>query len=120
MENSDLATLIFGPTPAEATTFSEPQPEEQELFQEWRKIDLVSLLFASLPASEGSVAPLSEKELEELSEHIRSGHSSKSSWRRGCMEADGPRKIHWSVRDIDKATHTLHIDIASPLGIPIS
>ena len=30
------------------------------------------------------------------------------------MEADGPRKIHRSVRDIDKATHTLHIDIAGP------
>ena len=30
------------------------------------------------------------------------------------MEADGPRKNHRSVRDIDKATHTLHIDIAGP------
>ena len=76
MENSDLATLIFGPMPAEAMTFSEPQPEEQELLQEWCKTDLVSLPFASLPASDGSIAPLSEKELEELSEHIRSGHSS--------------------------------------------
>ena len=33
---------------------------------------------------------------------------------RGCLQVDDPRKVHRTVRDIDKATHTLHIDIASP------
>ena len=33
----------------------------------------------------------------------------------GCLEAEGPRRIHRTIRDIDKATHVLHIDIAGPL-----
>ena len=33
---------------------------------------------------------------------------------RGCLQAEGPRKVHRTVRDIDRATHTLHIDIAGP------
>ena len=32
------------------------------------------------------------------------------------MQSEGPRKIHRSIRDIDKATHTLHIDIAGPFA----
>ena len=49
-----------------------------------------------------------------MSEHIRSGHSCKSNLCRGCLQAEGPRKVHRTVRDIDRATHTLHIDIAGP------
>ena len=30
------------------------------------------------------------------------------------MEAEGPRRIHRSSRDVDRATHVLHIDIAGP------
>ena len=31
-----------------------------------------------------------------------------------CLQAEGPRKVHRTVGDIDRATHTLHIDIAGP------
>ena len=68
-----------------------------------------------LPVSNGSILPLSEPELQELAEHVHSGHVKKSNLCRGCLEAEGPRRTHRSIRDIDKATHTLHIDIAGPL-----
>ena len=41
----------------------------------------------------------------------------KTNLCRGCLEAEGPRKIHRTIRDIDKATHTLHIDVAGPLAV---
>ena len=61
---------------------------------------------------------LNEEELRELSEHIISGHTTKSNLCKGCLEAEGPRRIHRSVREVDKATHVLHIDIAGPLTLP--
>ena len=53
--------------------------------------------------------------MTELEEHKRSGHITKSNVCRGCLEAKGPRTIHRGVRDMDKATRTLHIDVAGPL-----
>ena len=114
MDSSDLATSIFGPLPSEALTFNLPQPDDERTLQEWCSSELVSLPSTALPASDGTVMPLNQKEREELSDHLRSGHSSKSNLCRGCLQAEGPRKVHRTVRDIDRATHTLHIDIAGP------
>ena len=41
----------------------------------------------------------------------------KSNLCKSCLEAEGPRRIHRSIRDVDKATHVLHIDIAGPLTL---
>ena len=60
---------------------------------------------------------LNEEELKELSEHVLSGHVTKSNLCKTCLEAEGPRRIHRSIRDVDKATHVLHIDIAGPLTL---
>ena len=114
MDSSDLATSLFGPLPAEAMTFNLPQPDDERTLQEWCSSELVSLPSTALRASDGTVMPLNQRERKELSDHLRSGHSSKSNLCRGCLQAEGPRQVHRTVRDIDKATHTLHIDIAGP------
>ena len=59
--------------------------------------------------------PLTDHELEELRSHISSGHLTQSNVCKGCLIAEGPRRIHRIVKDVDKATHVLHIDIAGPL-----
>ena len=33
---------------------------------------------------------------------------------KGAFFSEGPRKLHKRIRDVDKATHVLHIDIARP------
>ena len=117
MDSSDLATLLFGPLPAEAMAFNLPQPHDERTLQEWCSSELVSLPSTSLPVSDGSILPLSQREQEELSDHIRSGHSSKSNLCRGCLQAEGPRKFVGQLGTsiaYHRATHTLHIDIASP------
>ena len=76
--------------------------------------ELVSLPSTSLPASDGTILPLSQREQEELSDHIRPSHSSKSNLCRGYLQAEGSRNTHRAIRDIDRATHTLHIDITGP------
>ena len=70
-----------------------------------------------LPSSDGSMMSLNEKELHELSEHITSGHLTKGNLCRACLEAEGPRRVYWGIREVDKATHVLHIDIAGPLTV---
>ena len=47
-------------------------------------------------------------------QHINSGHVQKTNLCKGCLLSEGPRKIHKRIRDVDKATHVLHIDIARP------
>ena len=116
MNNLDLATLLFGPTPSEAYSFTEPQQEEMDEIHGWCTSDLVALPSAPLPSSDGMISPLDPHELEELSDHLRSGHATKSNLCRGCLQSEGPRKIHRSIRDIHKATHTLHIDSACPFA----
>ena len=83
--------------------------------QEWCLLPELALPFAHLDASDGSILPLDHDEMEELKQHIQSGHLTKSHLRKGRLTAEGPRRIHRRVRDIDKATHTLHIDMAGPL-----
>ena len=107
VNNHDLATLVFGPTPSEAYSFTEPQQEEMDEIHGWCTSDLVALPSAPLPSSDGMISPLDPHELEELSDHLRSGHAAKSNLCRGCLQSERPRKIHRSIRDIDKATHTL-------------
>ena len=100
-----LLPYFFAPPPMEAMTLN---------LQERRSSELVSLLSTALPASDGTILPLNQREREELSDHVRSGSSSKSNLCRGCLQAEGPGSVHRTVRDIDGAIHTLHIDIAGP------
>ena len=83
--------------------------------QEWCLLPEIALPFAHLDASDGSISPLDHDEMEELKQHIQLGHLTKSHLCKGCLTAEGPRRIHRRVRDVDKATRTLHIDIAGPL-----
>ena len=51
-------------------------------------------------------------------QRIQSGHLTKShlcNLGRGCLPAEGPRRIHRRIRDVNKDTHALHLDIAGPL-----
>ena len=68
----------------------------------------------ALNVSDGSIKPLSPQEEKELRDHINSGHVKKSNLCKGCLLSEGPRKLHKIVRDVDRATHVLHIDIAGP------
>ena len=94
-----------------------PDHDEQVLLDEWCRSDHVALPSSDLPSSDGSLLALSEEELKELSDHILSGHVTKSNLCNSCLEAEGSRRIHRSIRDVDKATHVLHIDIAGPLTL---
>ena len=94
-----------------------PDRDEQVLLDEWCRSDHVALPSSNLPSSDGSLLALNEEELKELSDHNLSGHVTKSNLCKSCLEAEGPRRIHRSIRDVDKATHVLHIDIAGPLTL---
>ena len=104
-------------TTTQALTMTIPDDDELREIEQWRRDDSVALPFTELPASNGAFLPLTQPEKEELAEHLRTGHLNKTNLCRGCLEAEGPRKIHRTIRDIDKATHTLHIDIAGPLAV---
>ena len=58
---------------------------------------------------------LTPDQLQELREHIASGHVKMSNLCKGCLLSEGPRRMHRRIRDVDRATHCLHIDIAGPL-----
>ena len=94
-----------------------PDHGEQVLLDEWCRSEHVALPSSDLPSSDGSLLALNEEELKELSDHILSGHVTKSNLCKSCSEAEGPRRIHRSIRDVDKAPHVLHIDIAGPLTL---
>ena len=63
------------------------------------------------------IDPFTDTELQELQQHLHSGHLKKTNLCRGCLESEGPRKLHRTVREVDRATHTLHIDIAGPFTV---
>ena len=96
-----------------------PDSHEQLKIDSWCQSDLVALPSAALPASDGSMMPWTENEIVELTDHVNSGHVTKSNLCGGCLQSVGPRLrgVHRSIRDIDKATHVLHIDIAGPLPL---
>ena len=60
-------------------TLTIPSAEEQLELEKWFKDEHVSLPWSDLPASDGSIAPLSQPELQELAEHVDSGHVQKSN-----------------------------------------
>ena len=111
--------------PAEETVERSEDDKEEDLktstsgmdaeLQEWCLLPEVSLPFVHLDASDGSISPLDNDMMEELKKHIQSGHLTKSHLCKSCLTAEGPRRIHRRIRDVDKATHMLHIDIAGPL-----
>ena len=68
-----------------------PDPAEQVLLDEWCRSEHVALPFTDLPASDGSLLARNGEELRELSDHILSGHVTKSNLCRSCLEAEGPR-----------------------------
>ena len=63
------------------------------------------------------IDPSTDTELQELQQHLHSGHSKKTNLCHGCLESEGPRKIHRTVREVGRATHALHIDIAGPFTV---
>ena len=99
------------------TIMTSPSSEEEAILQEWCMQDHVGLPYLSLASTNGEVKPLSAEDLDELKAHINSGHLTKSHLSKGCLISEGPRRTHRSVKDVDKATHTLHIDIAGPLTL---
>ena len=103
--------------PSAVMSLTAPDPDEQLQIDSWCQSDLVALPSAALPAFDGSMMPLTENEIVELTDHANSGHVTKSNLCRGCLQSEGPRRIHRSIRDTDKATHVLHIDIAGPLPL---
>ena len=115
LKDDELALKAFGPLPAQAMYLKELPESQKEDIILWCASELVSLPHKDLPCSDGSIDPLTQDEMKDLEAHVRSGHVTKSNNCRWCLEAEGPRKIHRGVKDVDKATHTLHIDIAGPL-----
>ena len=100
---------------SDSERLSAPTPEEEAAIMEWCHSEHVSLHLKSFDISDGTIKPLTEAEEKELKEHISSGHLTKSNLCRGCLLSEGPRRIHKRIRDVDRATHVLHIDIAGPL-----
>ena len=93
----------------------EPSAEDEAILQEmvFRRSGASTFLTPAIVRR--NLVPLTEAEAEELRNHIASGHVTKSNLCRGCLTAEGPRRIHRSIRDIDRATHVLHIDLAGPM-----
>ena len=90
----------------DAVTNLTPSTTERDAeLQEWCLLPEVALPFAHLDATDGSIKPLTVDEMEELKNDTQSGHLTKSHLRKGCLTAEGPRRIHRRVRDVDKATH---------------
>ena len=104
--------------PAKTVTLTLPTDDELHDSSSWCQSGLVALPSAPLPTSDGSMMPLNQDELKELNDHVNSGHLTKAT----CAEVACNLKVPGrctcgSVRDIDKATHVLHIDIAGPLTL---
>ena len=113
-EAEDEDIWMDAPPADQQQRFTNSPPEEEAILQEWCSQDHVSLPTDTLNVSDGSIKPLSPQEEKELREHITSGHVKKSNLCKGCLLSEGPRKLHKRVRDVDKATHVMHIDIAGP------
>ena len=66
-----------------------PDHDEQVLLDEWCRSEHVALPFTDLPAPDGSLLALNEEELRALSDHIISGHVTKSNLCKSFLEAEG-------------------------------
>ena len=111
--------LEDGQSEDEPTNLTPSTPERDAELQEWCLLPEVALPFAHFDASDGSIKPLTVDEMKKLKGHMKSAHLSKSHLRKACLTAEGPRRIHRRDRDVDKATHVLHIDIAGPVTNPM-
>ena len=92
----------------EPTNLVPSTPKRDAELQEWRLRFEVALPFAHLDASDGSIKPLTINEME--------GRLTKSHLCKGCLTAEGRSRIRRRVRDVNKATHVLHVDIVGPLA----
>ena len=104
------------PDPDNIVQLTTPTQEEEKEIQEWCVSEHVALPFNPLETSDGTVKPLTEKEEKELRDHVNAGHLTKCHLCKGCLLSEGPRRVHRRVRDVDRATHVLHIDIAGPFN----
>ena len=77
--------------PAETVTLTLPTDDELHDLSSWCQSELVALPSASLPTSDGSMMPLNQDELQELNDHVNSGHLTKSNLCRGCLQSEGER-----------------------------
>ena len=80
--------------------------------QEWCSMPHVTLPIDPVHIFDGTLLPLTQEQQTEFREHLASRHLRKSSLCKGCLLLEGPRRIHRRSRDVDRATHCLHIDIA--------
>ena len=78
--------------PTEVMSLIAPDPDQQLQVDSWCQSDLVALPSAALPASDGSMMPLTENEIVELTDHVSSGHVTTSNLCRGCLQSEGPRR----------------------------
>ena len=115
-QGEDIRATIgrIGDNEREPDALLSPTLEEEAALQEWCASSHVSLPFSPTSTSDGTVQPLSPEDEKLLREHISSGHLTKCNLRKGCLLSEGLRRMHRRVRDVDKATHVLHIDIAGP------
>ena len=113
-EAEDEDIWLDSPPADQQQKFTNSPPEEEVILQEWCSREHVSLPIDTLNVSDGSIRPLSPQDEKELRDHINSGHVKKSNLCKGCLLSEGPRKLHKRIRDVDRATHVLHIDIAGP------
>ena len=60
--------------PVETVTLTLPNDDDLADLDNWCKSELVALQSASLPTSDGSMMPLNQDELNELTDHVNSGH----------------------------------------------
>ena len=66
-------------------TLTLPSDDDLADLDNWCKSELVALPSAPLPTSDGSMMPLNQDELIELTDHVNSGHLTKSNLCRGAL-----------------------------------
>ena len=89
-------TQALWPLSGQVYNLTLPDPDEQAMLDEWCRSEHVALPSTDLPASDGSMLALNEEELKELSDHVLSGHVTKSNSCKSCLEGRAKRdpQIH--------------------------
>ena len=107
----DEGIELIVPNVEDTEPFSTPTPEQVAELQEWCSMPHVALPIDPVDVSDGTICPLTPDQLQELREHIASEHVKKSNLCKGRLLSEGPRRMHRRIRDVDRATHCLHIDL---------
>ena len=102
LNQADEPTQSPWALPTETVSLTVPEAEEQLELDNWCQPELAASPSDALPASDGSMMPLSEDEVIELTDHVNSGRLTKSNLCRGCLQSERPRRIHRSVRDLTR------------------